>query len=160
MSVNPELMQRMMSGGGGPGGPPAPGAGAQPPQAGGPQGAPGAGAAATGAAGAQAPAAAPMSTPQDKRGVKAAAMTNIHIGVNMLEEALPAFGSESKEGGAIIKALNLLAPLLAKKDTSDLVPAEILQMVKRLPQMGGGTQVQQQIMKQMAQAKQQPAPAA
>lgn len=101
-----------------------------------------------------------MSTPQDKRGLKAAAQTNIHIAVNMLEEALPAFGSESPEGAKIIKALNMLASMVAKKDSSDLVPAEILQMVRRLPQMGGGTEVQQQIMKQMAQAKQQPAPAA
>jgi hypothetical protein len=108
----------------------------------------------------QGPAAAPLSTPQDKRGLKAAAQTNVHIAVNMLEEALPAFGSESPEGAKVIKALNLLASLVAKKDTSDLVPAEILQMVRRLPQMGGGTGVQQQILKQMQQAKQQPAPAA
>jgi len=147
VSVSPELMQRMTGGG-------------QPPPAA-PGGAPGSQPAAAGQAPqAQAPAAAPMSTPQDKRGVKAAAMTNLHIAVNMLEEAIGAFGSESKEGGAILKALNGLAPLLAKKDTSDLVPAEILQMVKQLPQMGGGTQVQQAIMKQMQQAKPQPAPAA
>jgi hypothetical protein len=107
----------------------------------------------------QSPGAAPMSSPQDKRGVKAAAHTNLHIAVNMLEEALPAFGSESEEGSNIIKALNILAKMIAKKDTSDLVPAEVLQMVRRLPQMGGGTAVQQQIMKLMQQAKQQPAPA-
>ena len=151
-------MQRMMQGGG----QTPPGAGAQPPGmmpgAGGPDAQEGQGAGATPPG--QSPSAAPMSTPQDKRGVKAAAQTNLHIAVNMLEEALPAHGSESKEGSAIIKALNILAPLIAKKDTSDLVPAEILQMVRRLPQMGGGTQVQQQIMKMMQQAKQQPAPAA
>ena len=101
-----------------------------------------------------------MSKPQDKRGLKAAAQTNIHIAVNMLEEALPAFGSESEEGGKILAALKNLSAMLGKKDTSDLVPAEVLQMVKRLPQMGGGTNIQQQIMKQMAQAKQQPAPSA
>jgi hypothetical protein len=101
-----------------------------------------------------------MSTPQDKRGVKAAAQTNIHIAVNMLEEALPAFGSESPEGAKILAALKSLGSMVAKKDTSDLVPAEVLQMVRRLPQMGGGTGIQQQIMKMMAQAKQQPAPAA
>jgi hypothetical protein len=157
------MIQQMMSGGGGGGAPP-PGAGAQPPGmmpgAGGP--AAQAGAAGTPGQGApgQSPAAAPMSTPQDKRGVKAAAQTNIHIAVNMLEEALPAFGSESPEGAKIIKALNILASMVAKKDSSDLVPAEILQMVRRLPQMGGGTAVQQAIMKQLAQAKQQPAPAA
>jgi len=100
-----------------------------------------------------------MSTPQDKRGLKAAAHTNIHIAVNMLEEALPAFGSESPEGSKILAALKSLGSLVAKKDTSDLVPAEVLQMVRRMPQMGGGTEVQQQIIKQMQQAKQQPAPA-
>lgn len=150
------MMRAAMSGGG------TPAPAAQPPAA-----MPGAGGPAAGAAQApggkppgEGPAAAPMSTPQDKRGLKAAAHTNLHIATNMLEEALPAFGSESPEGGKIIKALNILASLVAKKDTSDLVPAEILQMVRRLPQMGGGTGIQKQIMQQMAQAKQQPAPAA
>jgi hypothetical protein len=107
--------------------------------------------------GGQAPGAAPMSSPQEKKGVKAAAATNVHIAVNMLEEALPAFGSESAEGGKILAALKSLSSMVAKRDTSDLVPAEILQMVRRMPQMGGGTQVQQQIMKQM-QGQGQPAP--
>jgi hypothetical protein len=105
------------------------------------------------------PAASPLSKPQDKRGLKAAAATNVHIAVNMLEEALPAFGSESPEGGKILAALKSLSSMVAKRDTSDLVPAEILQMVKNMPQMGGGTQVQQQIQKLMSQAKAQPAPA-
>lgn len=90
-----------------------------------------------------------MSTPQEKKGLKAAAATNVHIAVNMLEEALPAFGSESPEGQKILKALNTLGSMVGKRDTSDLVPAEVLQMVRQLPQMGGGTQVQQQILKQM-----------
>ena len=77
--------------------------------------------------------------PQDKKGLKAAAATNVHIAVNMLEEALPAFGSESAEGGKILAALKSLSSMVAKRDTSDLqeVPAEILQMVRRMPQMGG-----------------------
>lgn len=107
----------------------------------------------------QSPAAAPMSTPQSKKGLQAAAQTNVHIAVNMLEEALPAFGSESPEGQAIIKVLGSLAKLVGKRDTSDLVPAEVLQMVRRLPQMGGGTDVQRQIMQQMSQ-KQAPPTAA
>src|SRR5271156_3596090 len=156
MGAPQAVMQRMMQGGG----QTPPGSGAQPPGmmpgAGGPQ----EGQPAGGTPPGQSPGAAPMSSPQDKRGVKAAAQTNLHIAVNMLEEALPAFGSESEEGSNIIKALNILAKMIAKKDTSDLVPAEVLQMVRRLPQMGGGTQIQQQIMKLMQQAKQQPAPAA
>jgi hypothetical protein len=151
MSVPPELLQKMMSGGGSPGAGAPPG-GAPPTQPTAPD--------PSALAGAKSPAASPMSKPQDKRGLKAAAQTNIHIAVNMLEEALPAFGSESPEGSKILSALKSLGSMVAKKDTSDLVPAEVLQLVKRLPQMGGGTNIQQQIMKQMAQAKQQPAPAA
>jgi hypothetical protein len=101
-----------------------------------------------------------MSKPQDKRGLKAAAQTNVHIAMNMLEEALPKFGSESPEGAKILAALKSLGSLVAKRDTSDLVPAEVMQMVKQLPQAGGGTQVQQAIMKQMQAAKPQPAQAA
>jgi hypothetical protein len=90
-----------------------------------------------------------MPQPQEKEGLKAAAQTNIHIAINMLEEALPAFGSESEEGKKIIKMLNIGAGMLAKRDSSDLVPAEVLQMVRQLPQMGGGTDVQKMLMKQM-----------
>jgi hypothetical protein len=141
MSVPPEIMQRMMAGGQ----PPMPQN--RPPPGVGMQGAP-----------PQSPAAAPMSTPQDKKGLVAAAHTNLHIATNMLEEALPAFGSESPEGQKIISALKILGGLMGKRDTSDLVPAEVLQMVRRLPQMGGGTDVQRQIMQQMQQK--QPAPQA
>lgn len=150
MSVPPEIMQRMMAQGG-QGGPPQ--GGQPPPQGAAPGGPPQPG------MGGQAPGAAPMSSPQEKKGLKAAAATNVHIAVNMLEEALPAFGSESAEGGKILAALKSLSSMVAKRDTSDLVPAEILQMVRRMPQMGGGTQVQQQILKQM-QGQGQPAPAA
>ncbi len=152
MSVSPELMTQMMQQRGQ--SPPAGGASASPPGAGMP---PGAGAPGQGPG---PPAASPISKPQDKKGLKVAAMTNVHIAANMLEEALPAFGSESQEGQKILSALKVIGPLLAKRDSSDLVPAEILQMVKSLPQMGGGTQVQQQIMRQMAQGQQKPPAAA
>lgn len=146
MSVPPQIMQQMMGPGGGmpkPGGAQPPGMppGTSPGQPPGGQGG---------------PAAAPMSTPQQKKGLQAAAATNCHIAVNMLEEALPAFGSESPEGQKILKALQSLSSLVSKRDSSDLVPAEILQMVRRLPQMGGGTNVQQQILKQMQQPQPPP----
>ena len=81
--------------------------------------------------------------------MKAAAGTNIHIAINMLEEALPAFGAESPEGQKLMKALNILGPMVAKKDNSDLVPAEVRQMVMSMPQMGGGTDVQKMLMQMM-----------
>ena len=100
--------------------------------------------------------------------MKAAAGTNIHIAINMLEEALPAFGAESDEGQKIMKALTTLGPLISKKDNSDLVPAEVLQMVRSMPQMGGGTDAQRMIMQMMQnggrgqqpQQQQQPQPGA
>lgn len=153
MSVPPAVMQKMMGGAASSPGAGPTGAGAPPTPAGAPN-------SAGGAPAPQSPAAGPMSKPQDKRGLKAAAATNLHIATNMLEEALPAYGSESPEGGKILSALKILSGLIGKKDNSDLVPAEVLQMVKRLPQMGGGTSIQQEIMKQMSQAKPQPAPAA
>lgn len=97
-----------------------------------------------------------MAAPQEKAGLKAAAMTNIHIALNMLEEALPAFGSESKEGQKLMRALTVLGTLAGKRDSGDLVPAQILQMVRQLPQMGGGTDVQKMLMRQMSGAGGQP----
>lgn len=100
-----------------------------------------------------------MSTPQDKKGLKAAAQVNVHIAVNMLEEALPAFGSESPEGAKILGALKTLSGMIGKRDSSDLVPAEMLHMARRMPQAGGGTDMQRQIMAQMQQKQAAPAAA-
>lgn len=133
MSVPASLMQQMMKQGG-----TAPGA-APPPAA--------------GAAREMAPAAAPFATPQDKKGLKATAMSNVHIALTMLEQALPDLGAESEEGQSVVKALHVLAKLAGKRDNSDLVPAEIMQMVKSLPQMGGGTQIQQELAKQQAEQR-------
>lgn len=106
------------------------------------------------------PAAAPFSTPQEKRGNKATAMSNIHIALTLLEQALPDLGVETPEGQSVMKALQGLAKLAGEHDNSDLVPAEIMQMVKSMPQMGGGTPIQQALMQEMraqrAQGAQQP----
>ncbi len=157
MSVPPEVLKAQMGAGGG-----------APPQAGGAQPQPGAGAppGAASVGGMASPSASPMSDPQQKEGLKAAAQVNVHIAMNMLEEALPVFGSESKEGQKIMRALQSLGTLAAKRDSGDLVPAEVLQMARSMPQMGGGTEVQRQIMKQMRggggqpQQPQQPQPGA
>lgn len=98
------------------------------------------------------PAAAPFATPQEKRGQKATALANVHIALTLLEQAIPDLGSDTPEGMAVIKATQGLAKLAGDHDNSDLVPAEIMQMVKQMPQMGGGTPIQQELMRQMAQA--------
>lgn len=86
-----------------------------------------------------------MAKPQQKEGVKEAARVNIHIAMNMLEQALPAFGSESEEGKKVLKILSMLSKEFGKTDASDLTAAEILQMNKSLPQVGGGTDVQRML---------------
>jgi hypothetical protein len=93
------------------------------------------------------PSGAPMAKPQEKEGMKEAARVNIHIAMNMLEQALPVFGSESKEGKSVLKILGMLSKEFGESDASDLVPAEILQMNKSLPQAGGGTEVQRMLQK-------------
>jgi len=132
MPVPEQLLQQQMA-------PKPPGGMPGMPQPGGPQGA------------SPMPAAAPMPQPQEKGGKKAAAMVNVHIAANMLEQALIGVGSESEEGGHILKALNMLTKLIGQKgnDSGDLVPAEVMQMVRQMPQQGGGTDMQRMLLKQM-----------
>ena len=103
----------------------------------------------------------PMAAPQNANGKLEAARVNIHLAMNMLEQALPAFGSETTEGKAIIRTLSSLAKDFGKKDAGDLVPAEIMSMVRSMPQMGGGSPVQRALIQQMQHGNmppQQPGP--
>lgn len=142
MSVPPEVMARLAGARGGA----APAAGAaQGMQQGMPQAGP-------------KPGGTPMAKPQEKEGLKEAARVNIHIAMNMLEQALPVFGSESKEGKSVLKILGMLSKEFGHQDASDLVPAEVLQMNKALPQAGGGTEVQRMLQKMQQQGGAQPQP--
>jgi hypothetical protein len=129
-------MQRLMAqgAGGAPGAPTPPGAGASLPNA-----------------GQQTPSGSPTPQPQEKKGLKAAARSNLVIAQNMAEQALTAFQPEDAEYKACLKVLNTLAPILGKNDASDLVPAQVMRMVGQLPQMGGGSDIQRMILKQMQQ---------
>lgn len=90
-----------------------------------------------------------MSQPGKKDGNSEKGRVQVHVAMNMLEQALGLFGAETKEGQAILKHLGGLAKQFGDNDTSDLVPAELKEMVGSMPQTGGGSQVQQQIMKMM-----------
>lgn len=108
------------------------------------------------------PSGTPMATPQKKEGKEEIARVQVHVAMNMLEQALPALGAESKEGRSILKVLSSLAKDFGETDTSDLVPAQMKEMVAGMPQMGGGSPQQQQILKMMqanAPARIPPAPA-
>lgn len=87
------------------------------------------------------PMGSPMATPEPKLGTREAAMVNVSIALDLLEQALPALGSESPEGGKVMGALRTLTGLVQPQrgQTNELKTAEILQMLQALPQAGGQT---------------------
>jgi hypothetical protein len=87
------------------------------------------------------PMSSPMSTPEPKMGNREAAMINISMAMDLLEQSLPALGSESAEGQKVLSAIRGMSGIIGPKKakTSELQPAEILQMLQTLPQAGGAT---------------------
>lgn len=83
----------------------------------------------------------PLSTPEPKYGQKEAALIKVSMALDMIEQALPAVGSETPEGKKLMSALSALTGLLGPKKarTGELQQAEILQLMQNLPQAGGGT---------------------
>jgi len=104
------------------------------------------------------PMASPMSTPEPKMGSKAAANINIQMAMDLLEQSLPALGSESEEGQQIMKSLTSLHKVFGKREAKnrELMPAEILQMIQTLPQAGGATPEQRSIAQAPTPGMQQP----
>ena len=87
------------------------------------------------------PMSSPMSTPEPKFGSKEAAMVNLSMALDLIEQSLPALGSESAEGKQAVAALRTLSGLLGPKKakTAELQPAEIQQLLGALPQAGGAS---------------------
>jgi len=88
-----------------------------------------------------APMASPMSTPEPKMGNREASLLNISMAMDLLEQALPALGSESEEGQKVLNGIRTLTTILGAKKakTNSLQPTEIMQMLQQLPQAGGAT---------------------
>lgn len=87
------------------------------------------------------PMGSPMMTPEPKMGNKEAAMINVGLALDLLEQSLPALGSESQEGVKVMAALRTLTGLMQPRSakTNELKNAEILQLLQNLPQAGGGS---------------------
>jgi hypothetical protein len=87
------------------------------------------------------PMASPMSTPEPKMGNREASMINISMAMDLLEQALPALGSESDEGQKLLGAVRSLTGIIGAKKSkvNELQPTEIMQMLQNLPQAGGAT---------------------
>lgn len=119
--VPPELMS-LIAGGAGKGGAPQ----AMPGQMPGAPGAPAGG--------------SPMSTPQPAQGEKQSAMVNVSIAMDLLEQTLPALGSESEEGKAVLGVLSALSKKFghSRAKSQELVPAELMQLMASMPKPPGG----------------------
>ena len=87
------------------------------------------------------PMAAPMSTPEPKTGSREAALINIGIAMDLIEQSIAAIGSDSAEGQKILSALKSLTSVIGERKNSvkELQQSEILQMLQALPQAGGAT---------------------
>ena len=87
------------------------------------------------------PMSSPMSTPEPKMGSKEAAMINLGMAMDLLEQSLPALGSETPEGQKALGAIRTLTGILGarKNKTNELQQSEILQMLQTLPQAGGAS---------------------
>ena len=89
----------------------------------------------------QAPMPSPMSTPEPKAGERDGALINVSMALDLIEQSLPAIGSETPEGRKLMQALGSLISVLGpkKQKAQDLQSAEILQLLQNLPQAGGGS---------------------
>lgn len=92
------------------------------------------------APGNSAPGGGPMTTPQPKAGIEQAAMVNIALALDLLEQSLPAFGSENPRGKAINDALRTLTKEFGNEraKAQDLQGAEVKQLMQTVPAAGGG----------------------
>lgn len=89
----------------------------------------------------------PMSTPEPKAGQREAALINVSMALDLIEQSLPAIGSETPEGQKLMSALSAMSSVLGpkKQKTGELQSAEILQLLQNLPQAGGGSPVSRAI---------------
>jgi hypothetical protein len=74
-------------------------------------------------------------------GSKEGAMINIQMALDLLQQSLPAIGSDSKEGMELTKVIGSLSKAFGQREakTRELIPAEIMQMIQSLPQAGGAS---------------------
>ena len=123
-AIPPDLMKLMQGGGNPPGA--APGVGGAPQQ--------------------QGPVSAPMSTPQPNEGEKQGAMAQVQMAIDLLEQTLKPFGSETEEGQVILDALKKLSSKFGdkKEKARGLIPSEIMNLVSSLPKGAGGMAPQAQ----------------
>jgi hypothetical protein len=109
----------------------------------------------------QAPSASGMAKPTNRAGAKAIARTQVQLAVNVLGRALASFGdpddddqSITEDKDTILSVMNRLANKFGSSSEKELVPAQILELVKSEPSLSGALAQKQQ--PQQSQQQQQP----
>lgn len=79
------------------------------------------------------PSGAPMSGDVPASGEIEQAKANVQIAMMLLEQSLSMFGSTSEEGKDVLKSLNALSKSFQGKNSKDLAPSEIMQLISSMP---------------------------
>jgi hypothetical protein len=68
-------------------------------------------------------------------------LVNLSMAMDLIEQSLPALGSESEEGQKVLAAIRSLTGVIGprKGKTNELQQTEIMNMLQSLPQAGGAT---------------------
>lgn len=76
------------------------------------------------------PQGAPMAQPTPNEGARQMAAVQVEAAMQMLEQALPALGSNTEEGAAVLRAMGTLSKSFQRSRSKDLVPAQIAEMAR------------------------------
>ena len=95
------------------------------------------------------PSSSGMAIPTSRAGAKAAARIQVHLALNVLGKALTSFeDNEDDEAKEILHVMNSLVSKFGDTPEKELVPAQIMQLVKSEPALSGmqgvGGQMQSQ----------------
>ncbi len=80
-----------------------------------------------------------MSQPAPMEGKQTEALVNLSMVFQLLEKTLPAFGSPTKEGKAILSALKTLTAAFGKDrpEAQELMSAQLQQLLQSIPNPQG-----------------------
>ncbi len=80
-----------------------------------------------------------MSNPTEQEGLKAQSRQGLQLAIKLLEASLLPFGTQSKEGKAILSSINKLAEFAGATGSPDLQQAEVKMLGAQAgPQDAGG----------------------
>ncbi|MBV8648470.1 hypothetical protein [Paludibacterium sp.] len=105
---------------------------------------------------AEAPSSAPMATPNVKKGNLAVGNAKVRLAMSVLGQALVAYGPDSDESKDLHSVLDSLTSKFGGKADIELIPAQILDLVRNEPSLQKGQPIQQAMQQGQGAGVQQP----